>query len=187
MQKDKMKWDVNLNFFDFIYRRIPHQRRVKKKTKRELVCNSLVLNLVIWMSLLEILLFFVSLFIGLFMYAFIYLVRFVYLGKRTGNKRILESTGKEISQVLYLTWNSTKWGTRSKHTQRYMVQLFVAGGRGRVRRLGDHMVFREGVVVGNPLTGTEFEEGTGTANERRGGEGGSFKYYRALWGKSGDE
>ena len=54
-----------------------------------------------------------------------------------------------------------------------MVQLlFVAGGRGRVRRLGDHMVFREGVVVGNPLTGTEFEEGTGTANERRGGEGG---------------
>lgn len=70
-----------------------------------------------------------------------------------------------------------------------MVQLlFVAGGRGRVRRLGDHMVFREGVVVGNPLTGTEFEEGTGTANERRGGgEGGSFKYYRALWGKSGDE
>lgn len=60
------------------------------------------------MSLLEILLFFVSLFIGLFMYAFIYLVRFVYLGKRTGNKRILESTGKEISQVLYLTWNSTK-------------------------------------------------------------------------------
>ena len=60
------------------------------------------------MSLLEILLFFVSLFNGLFMYAFIYLVRFVYLGKRTGNKRILESTGKEISQVLYLTWNSTK-------------------------------------------------------------------------------
>lgn len=60
------------------------------------------------MSLLEILLFFVSLFIGLFMYAFIYLVRFVYLGKRMGNKRILESTGKEISQVLYLTWNSTK-------------------------------------------------------------------------------
>ena len=53
------------------------------------------------MSLLEILLFFVSLFIGLFMYAFIYLVRFVYSGKRTGNKRILESTGKEISQVLY--------------------------------------------------------------------------------------
>ena len=54
-----------------------------------------------------------------------------------------------------------------------MVQLlFVAGGRGRVRRLGDHMVFREGVVVGNPLTGTEFEEGTGTANERRGGGGG---------------
>ena len=53
-----------------------------------------------------------------------------------------------------------------------MVQLlFVAGGRGRVRRLGDHMVFREGVVVGNPLTGTEFEEGTGTANERRGGGG----------------
>ena len=44
-------------------------------------------------------------------------------------------------------------------------------GRGRVRRLGDHMVFREGVVVGNPLTGTEFEEGTGTANERRGGGG----------------
>lgn len=68
-----------------------------------------------------------------------------------------------------------------------MVQLlFVAGGRGRVRRLGDHMVFREGVVVGNPLTGTEFEEGTGTANKRRGG-GGSFKYYRALWGRSGDE
>lgn len=33
------------------------------------------------------------------------------------------------------------------------------------------MVFREGVVVGNPLTGTEFEEGTGTANERRGAEG----------------
>lgn len=47
IQKDKMKWDVNLNFFDFIYRRMPHQRRVKKKTKRELVCNSLVLNLVI--------------------------------------------------------------------------------------------------------------------------------------------
>ena len=70
-----------------------------------------------------------------------------------------------------------------------MVQLlFVAGGRGRVRRLGDHMVFREGVVVGNPLTGTEFEEGTGTANERRGGRGrGSFKNYRALWGRSGDE
>ena len=74
-----------------------------------------------------------------------------------------------------------------------MVQLlFVAGGRGRVRRLGDHMVFREGVVVGNPLTGTEFEGGTGTANERREGGGGweeegSFKYYRALWGKSGDE
>ena len=118
MQKDKMKWDINLNFFDFIYRRIPHQRRVKKKTKRELVCNSLVLNLVIWMSLLEIILFFISLFIRLFMYVFIYLVRFVYSGKRTGNKRILESTGKEISQVLYLTWNSTKWGTRSKHTQR---------------------------------------------------------------------
>ena len=72
-----------------------------------------------------------------------------------------------------------------------MVQLlFVAGGRGRVRRLGDHMVFREGVVVGNPLTGTEFEEGTGAANERRGGRGrrrGSFKYYRALRGRSGDE
>ena len=118
MQKDKMKWDVNLNFFDFIYRKIPHQRRVKKKTKRELVCNSLVLNLVIWMSLLEILLFFVSLFIRLFMYVFIYSVRFVYSGKRTGDKRIFESTGKEISQVLYLTWNSTKWGTRSKHTQR---------------------------------------------------------------------
>ena len=47
MQKDKMKLDVNLNFFDFIYRRIPHQRRVKKKTKRELVCNSLVSNLLI--------------------------------------------------------------------------------------------------------------------------------------------
>ena len=60
------------------------------------------------MSLLEILLFFVSLFIRLFMYVFIYLVRFVYSGKRTGDKRILESTGKEISQVLYLTWNSTK-------------------------------------------------------------------------------
>ena len=60
------------------------------------------------MSLLEILLFFVSLFIRLFMHAFIYLVRFVYSGKRTGNKRIIESTGKEISQVLYLKWNSIK-------------------------------------------------------------------------------
>ena len=50
------------------------------------------------------------------------------------------------------------------------------------------MVFREGVVVGNPLTGTEFEEGNGTANERRGGGGGgSFKYYRALWERSSDD
>lgn len=73
-----------------------------------------------------------------------------------------------------------------------MVQLFVAGGRGRVRRLGDHMVFREGVVVGNPLNRPEQSLKRGLGLPMRGGGGrgrgrGSFKYYRALWERSGDE